>query len=117
VVIAYAVVAVVLAVGLVMSGRAKVVGDERIVSGLVGTLGVPRAWLPRLAICEFVGALGLLAGLVWRPFGIAAGVGLVLYFVGAVIAHLRASDIKGLPAPTVMLAISAAALSLAGLSA
>jgi hypothetical protein len=114
--IAYAVVAVVLAFGLLMSGRAKVVGDERIVSGLLA-LGVPRAWLPRLAICEFAGALGLLAGLVWRPFGIAAGVGLVLYFVGAVITHVRASDVKGLPTPMVMLVVSAVALSLAGLSA
>jgi hypothetical protein len=29
------------------------------------------------------------------PLGVAAGIGLVLYFVGAVVSHLRVSDFKG----------------------
>jgi hypothetical protein len=38
------------------------------------------------------GALGLIIGL-WVPaLGVAAGVGVVLYFIGAVVAHLRADD-------------------------
>jgi hypothetical protein len=114
--IAYAVVAVVLSVALAGSGRAKLVGDERVVSGLTG-VGVPRGWFPWLAGCEIAGALGLLAGLVYRPLGIAAAIGVVLYFVGAVIAHIRAGDIKGLTAPAGILVVAAAALSLAALSA
>ena len=114
--IAYAVVAVLLAAGVALSGRAKVARDERIVTQLTG-IGVPLAWFPRLALAEFAGALGLVAGLVWRPFGIAAAIGLVLYFVGAVVTHVRAGDVKGLPAPAVLLVLSAAALTLAGVSA
>jgi hypothetical protein len=92
------------------------VGDERVVTGLTG-VGVPRGWFPWLAGCEFAGAVGLLAGLVYRPLGIAAAIGVVLYFIGAVITHLRAGDVKGLTLPAGLLVVAVAALSLAGLSA
>ena len=114
--IAYAVAAALLTVALAASGRAKLVGDERVVAGL-SRVGVPRAWFPWLAGCEFAGALGLLAGLVYRPLGIAAATGVVLYFIGAVIAHIRASDVKGLTAPGGLLVVGVATLALAGLSA
>ena len=114
--IAYAVVAVVLTLALAMSGRAKLVGDERIVSGLT-SVGVPRGWFSWLAACEIAGALGLLAGLVYRPLGIAAAIGVVLYFIGAVITHVRAHDSKGLTAPAGLLVLAIVVLSLAGLSA
>lgn len=44
-------------------------------------------------VIKFSAALGLLAGL-WIPYiGFAANVGLVLYFVVAIGAHLRAKDL------------------------
>ena len=74
------------------------------------------AWFVPLAVLEFAAALGLLAGIFYRPLGIAAGIGAVLYFVGALIAHLRAKDTKGLAAPGVMLLFSAAPVALGFLS-
>jgi hypothetical protein len=41
---------------------------------------------------EAAAVMGLLAGLLWGPLGIAAAVGLVALLVGAVIAHRRAGD-------------------------
>ncbi|HWL99547.1 MAG TPA: DoxX family protein, partial [Nocardioidaceae bacterium] len=101
--IAYAVVAVLLALLLAISARGKLVHDERQVATIHRTVGAPMSWFPLLAACEIAGALGLLAGLIYLPLGIAAATGVVLYFVGAVIAHLRVGDLKGLLNPLVPL--------------
>lgn len=55
---------------------------------------VKKSWLPMLGILKAAGALGLLIGIgVPVPsVGTAAAVGLVVYFVGAAIVHLRAGD-------------------------
>ncbi|MYW63648.1 DoxX family protein [Streptomyces sp. SID8379] len=55
-------------------------------------LGVPRSWMPLLGTALAAGALGLLAGFAVPGLGVAAGTGLVLYFVGALGAHVRAGD-------------------------
>src|SRR6516162_8163143 len=60
------------------------------------TVGVPLKYFPLLAACELAGALGLVVGIWEALIGIAAGVGLVLYFVGAVASHLRVGDVKGI---------------------
>ncbi|NYI04670.1 DoxX family protein [Allostreptomyces psammosilenae] len=55
-------------------------------------VGVPRSWLPWLAAVKGAGAAGLLLGLLGaRSLGVAAAAGLVLFFVGAVAAHVRRS--------------------------
>ena len=55
---------------------------------------VKESWLPMLGTLKAAGALGLLIGIgVPVPsIGTAAAVGLVVYFVGAAIVHLRAGD-------------------------
>jgi hypothetical protein len=55
-------------------------------------LGVPRWWTWPLGMLLGAGALGLLAGLVVPVLGVVAAAGLVLYFLGAFGAHLRARD-------------------------
>ena len=50
---------------------------------------VPRSWVPRLGLCLAAGSAGLLAGFAVPLAGTLAAAGLVLYFVGALIAHLR----------------------------
>ena len=70
-----------------------------------------------LALLDLAGAGGLLIGIGWRPLGIAAATGLLLYFLGALGFHLRAKDIKGMPMPAVFTILSAATLSLGVLSA
>lgn len=54
-------------------------------------VGVPLSWLPPMAALKLAGAGGLLLGLLGVRFlGIAAAIGLVLFFCCALIAHLRA---------------------------
>ncbi|MEU7798375.1 DoxX family protein [Micromonospora arborensis] len=50
---------------------------------------IPRSWVPRLGMLLAAGSLGLLAGFAVPLLGTLAAAGLVLYFVGALIAHLR----------------------------
>jgi hypothetical protein len=50
---------------------------------------VPRSWLPWLGMALAAGSLGLLVGFAVPLVGVLAAAGLVLYFVGALIAHLR----------------------------
>lgn len=54
--------------------------------------GVPYSWMLPLGTLLAAGALGLLAGFVVPTLGTLAAAGLVLYFVGAFAAHLRAHD-------------------------
>jgi DoxX-like protein len=50
---------------------------------------IPRSWVPVLGLLLAAGTVGLLVGLAVPPVGIAAAAGLVVYFTGALIAHLR----------------------------
>ena len=55
----------------------------RFVLANMDEVGVPRPWLPRLAVLKGTAAAGLLIGLLGlRPLGIAAAAGLVLFFTG-----------------------------------
>ncbi|MFJ1758383.1 DoxX family protein [Kitasatospora sp. NPDC088134] len=74
--------------------------------------GVPRSWWGPLALAKLAGAAGLLAGLVVPALGVAAAVGLVLYFLGAVVTVLRARSYKTVAFPVLYLAPVAATLAL-----
>jgi hypothetical protein len=74
---------------------------------------VPRSWLPMLGTLKLAGAVGLFVGVVGLPaIEIAAATGLVLYFIGAVIAHVRAHVFYNIAFPGAYLALSAASLVL-----
>jgi hypothetical protein len=76
-------------------------------------VGVPRSWLPALGALKLAGAAGLIAGLFGPPaLGIAAAAGLVLFFVGAVVTHLRARVWYNIAFPGAYLFLSAATLAL-----
>lgn len=108
--IAYAVVGILLAAALSGSAFAMASRHATIVASMT-KLGLPDSWLPRLASLKAAGALGLLVGL-WVPFlGAAAAVGVVLYFVGAVVYHVRAKDYAIAP-PVVFVVLAVAALIL-----
>ncbi|SOD60344.1 DoxX-like family protein [Streptomyces zhaozhouensis] len=73
---------------------------------------VPERALPYLATLKLAGAVGLVAGLVWEPWlGVAAGVGLTLFFLGAVGAHLRARVLHNIAFPGMYLLLAVAALA------
>ncbi|GAA3194009.1 MULTISPECIES: DoxX family protein [Streptomyces] len=77
-------------------------------------VGVPETWLPWLASLKGAGAAGLLLGLLGVPvIGVAAATGLVLFYVGAVTAHLRARVYYNLAVPGGFLALAGASLVLA----
>lgn len=90
--IAYALVAVVYSLMLVMSVRMKLVLAPRAVEVIGGVVGVPLRFFPVLALLELAGALGLLAGIAFEAAGIAAAVSLVAYFIGAAGSHVRVRD-------------------------
>ncbi|OBI54000.1 hypothetical protein A5707_00090 [Mycobacterium kyorinense] len=75
-------------------------------------VGVPSSWLPLLGTLKLAGAIGLVAGLVVPAIGIAAAIGLVLFFTGAIITHIRAGVLYNIAFPGGYLALSAASLAL-----
>ena len=107
----YVVLAVLLALMTPFSGLGKIRRDPRQMKVIHETLGIPLKYFPLLAACEFAGALGLVAGIWWPALGVAAAIGLVVYFVGAIVFHLRVGDIKGLGPAVFLLVLAAGALA------
>ncbi|MDA0564338.1 DoxX family protein [Streptomonospora sp. S1-112] len=83
------------------------------VVGPIAEYGVPLTWLPWLGAAKAAGAVGLVVGLAVPVVGLLAGVGLVLYFTGAVITVLRARSYSHVPFPLVYAAPVVASLALA----
>ncbi|MDX3075558.1 DoxX family protein [Streptomyces sp. NPDC088354] len=73
--------------------------------------GLPRPWVPVLGTLLALGAVGLAAGLAVPLLGTLAASGLVLYFIGAIAAHLRVGS-RDIVGAVVFLATAAAALTL-----
>jgi|SRR5882724_6894401 uncharacterized membrane protein YphA (DoxX/SURF4 family) len=105
--IAAAIVSSLFALILVVSARGKLVRDPQVMK-IMTRVGVPedRLWL--LATAELAGAAGIVAGLFWWPIGVVAAAAVVLYFVGAVGAHIRVKDPMLAPSVAMLLAAVAA---------
>lgn len=94
------------------SALMKIRGDPKVVKIVHETVGVPMRFFPHLAACEIAGALGLIIG-IWSPhLGVTAGSGLVIYFIGAIVSHLRVGDFKGIGSAAFMLWLSVTAVAL-----
>lgn len=86
----------------------------RFVVANMDEVGVPRPWLPRLAVLKLAGAAGLLLGLlVVRPLGIAAAIGLVLFFTGALATHVRTRVFYNIAVPGAFFALATASAAFA----
>lgn len=86
----------------------------RFVVANMSELGVPQSWLLPLAALKGAGAAGLLLGLLGlRPLGIAAAIGLVLFFTGAIATHIRARALHNIAFPAAYLALAVASAALA----
>jgi DoxX-like family len=72
---------------------------------------VSQKWMLPFGTLLAAGAVGLLLGVAIPAVGIAAGIGLVVYFICALAAHIRARD-SGIGAAVTFLAMNAAALTL-----
>ncbi|MFJ9577871.1 DoxX family protein [Streptomyces sp. NPDC101191] len=75
--------------------------------------GVPRRIWNLLGAAKLAGAIGLLVGYAVPAVGIAAAIGLVLYFAGAVITVIRARAYAHAPFPLIYMAPAVAVLVLA----
>jgi uncharacterized membrane protein YphA (DoxX/SURF4 family) len=109
---AYLIVTVLFAAVVAFSGVGKIRRDPQIVHVICEVVGVPLKYLSLLAVTELGGALGLVLGIWWPSIGVAAGIGLVLYFVGASVSHLRVGDVKGMGPAAFLLAVAVGALAL-----
>jgi len=94
------------------SGLGKIRRDPRIVHVIHEVVGVPLKYFSLLAGCELAGALGLVLGIWWPSMGVAASIGLTLYFVGATVSHLRVGDVKGIGPAAFVLAVAAGTLAM-----
>ncbi|MGB0114136.1 MAG: DoxX family protein [Ilumatobacteraceae bacterium] len=68
-----------------------------------------------LGLLQLAGAVGLIVGLFVAPIGIAAGAGLTLYYLGAMLAHVKAGDARQqvfVPFPLALFALAATILRL-----
>ncbi len=109
--VAYHIVAVVTALWIGFSGYSLFARKQFVVEPLV-QYQVPQAWWNPLALAKSAGALGLLAGFVVPVIGIAAAIGLILYFLGAAATTIRARSYKTTPFPLLYLAPAVATLVL-----
>jgi hypothetical protein len=113
---AYVVVGALLAAYLAFSVTADFARYHRVLTAMAKA-NVPESWLTTLATLKAAGALGLLVGIgvpligtttagistTAAAIGTAAAVGVILFFIGAVITHLRARDYSLAPATVFLL--------------
>lgn len=97
---AYVVVTVLAAV-MVGFSAASVFLRAKCVMEPMADYDVPLTWLPWLGAAKAAGAAGLLVGVLVPAVGVAAGIGLVLYFAGAVVTVIRARWYAHIPFPLV----------------
>jgi hypothetical protein len=99
---AYIVMTVIAGLWVGFSAFAVLTGASWVVDNLAD-YGVPRSWWPWLGAAKAAGAIGLLVGVAVPSVGVAATIGLVLYFLGAVITVMRARSYTHIPFPLLYL--------------
>lgn len=88
----------------------------RYYTDIMASVGVGGRLARVISGLEIAAAVGLVAGVFYPLFGVAAAVGLVALMAGAVGFHVRAKEFKGLPAPASLGMLSVVA-AMAGLGA
>jgi hypothetical protein len=88
---AYVLVTAFTAVANTFSATCDLVRYDQVAVGMARA-GVPESWMTTLGALKMAGALGVLVGIVVPLLGVAAAAGLALFFVGAILTHLRARD-------------------------
>ncbi|WP_330183735.1 DoxX family protein [Nocardia sp. NBC_01503] len=109
--IAYHIVGVAAALWIGFSSYSLFTKAEFVVDPLI-QYGVPRSWWNPLALAKGAGALGLIVGFFIPVIGIAAAIGVILYFAGAVITTIRARSYKTSVFPVLYMVPAIATLAL-----
>jgi hypothetical protein len=111
--VAYLTVTLLAAAGVGLAAVANLIGHEYAATQ-ADKMRVSRSWNRPLGVLLAAGALGLLVGFAVPALGALAAAGLVLYFLGAFGAHLRAHNYQfGAWAGYFSLAVAALAVNLA----
>jgi DoxX-like family len=111
--VAYIIVTIIAAAANIFSATLDFIRFKQILVNMA-KVGVPESWITMLGTLKAAGAVGLLVGMGVPPIGVAAAIGLVLFFIGAVITHLCAGDYSfGLAVIFLLLAAAALVLRLA----
>jgi hypothetical protein len=108
--IAALVLSIVLALVMLGSGVAKLIHAPGVVIQMEA-VKVTRQQMTALGVIEAAATLGLIVGIWFPPLAVAAATGVVIYFVGAIVAHLRASD-RGFQGAVAFLVLAVATLTL-----
>lgn len=109
--IALIILAILLGIAAAGSAVQKLRRDATVVASM-RAVGVRDSQIPILAILELLGVAGLIVG-IWIPLvGVAAAMGLALYFLGAVIAHIRVKSSAKEAAPAVVIMLVAIATAI-----
>jgi DoxX-like family len=110
---AYVVVTLLAAAADIFSATLDFIGFKQVLINMAKA-GVPESWITMLGLLKAAGAVGLLIGIGVPLIGVTAAIGLILFFVGAIITHLRVHDYSfGLAIVFLLLAVSALILRLA----
>ncbi|WP_225729980.1 MULTISPECIES: DoxX family protein [unclassified Nocardia] len=104
--IATLILSVLLAAAMLQSGAMKFVRPAWILR-FAEAVHLTTPQLTALGSLQIAAAAGLVWGIWFPPFAVAAATGLVLYFCGAVVAHIRTGD-RNMLGALVFLAISIA---------
>lgn len=113
--IAYVIVTILAAAANIFSAALDFIRYKQILINM-DKVGVPQSWITILGILKAAGAIGLLIGIGVPLIGTVAAVGLVLFFIGAIIIHLRVHDYSfGLAVVFLLLAVAALVFRVASL--
>ncbi len=105
--------ALIVAITIVANGAMAVadLAGARFVLANSAEVRVPQTWVPMLGLLKGAGAVGLLVGvLAFPPIGVAAAIGLIAFFVGAIITHIRARVFYNLAFPATFLVLAVLSL-------
>lgn len=106
-------VSLLLAAACLLPATAKLLGHPKMRTS-AAHFGIPWPGYQLIGMAELAAAAGVIAGLRWRPLGLAAASGMVLLLIGAQASHRRAGDsFKETTPALVALLIAAAYLAIA----
>jgi DoxX-like family len=107
--VATIVVSLIVAAVLAGSSATKLLGT-RFSRDTAAHLGYSQGLNRLIGVCEAAAVVGLIAGLFWRPFAIAAAGGVVLLMIGALTFHRRAGDSLARVTPALLVLLLTAAV-------
>lgn len=90
--VAAVILSVLLGLAVLGAGVPKVLLKGETPAHLQKDMGLSEGLVRFIGLAEVAAAAGLVIGIFWQPLGVAAAIGLIALFIGAVGFHVRAGD-------------------------